>query len=162
MIFITVGTQKFQMDRLLREIDTLITENKISDDVFAQIGYSSYQPQNFKYTKFLDDMVFQEYINKCDLLITHAGVGNIISGLRLHKKIIVFPRLREFGEHVDDHQKEISDHFHQEGYVLLCTSAEDLYLKIKQSAEVTLRKYQKSNDTFVLKLIKYMHEWGVQ
>lgn len=162
MIFITLGTQKFQMDRLLREIDTLITENKISDDVFAQVGYSSYQPQNFKYAKFLDDTVFQQYIDQCDLLITHSGVGNIISGLKLQKKIIVFPRLRKFKEHVDDHQKEIANHFYEEGYVLLCTSTEHLHLAIRQSAEVTLRKYQTTNETFVFQLIKYMHEWGIQ
>ena len=40
-IFITLGSQKFQFNRLLKAVDELC-ENQIVDaeDVFAQIGYS--------------------------------------------------------------------------------------------------------------------------
>ena len=45
MIFVTLGSQKFQFDRLLRKIDELIDIGVITDEVFAQIGASTYIPQ---------------------------------------------------------------------------------------------------------------------
>ena len=51
--FITVGSQKFQFDRLLKEIDRLIEEKQLnSEEVFAQIGYSTYEPCHYSYQKF--------------------------------------------------------------------------------------------------------------
>ena len=49
MIFITLGSQKFQFNRLLKAIDKLIADGKITDEVFAQIGYSDYIPVHFQY-----------------------------------------------------------------------------------------------------------------
>ena len=64
MIFITLGSQKFQFNRLLKEIDRLVGEGKISEGVFAQIGYSDYKPKNYRYNEFLDREKFIEIINK--------------------------------------------------------------------------------------------------
>ena len=47
MIFVTLGSQKFQFNRLLIEIDRLIEEGKITEKVFAQTGYSDYKPKNY-------------------------------------------------------------------------------------------------------------------
>ena len=49
MIFVTLGSQKFQFNRLLIELDKLKENNKIDDVIFAQIGYSDYKPKNFEY-----------------------------------------------------------------------------------------------------------------
>lgn len=49
-IFITLGSQKFQFNRLLIAVDKLCEKNIIcGDDVFAQTGYSDYVPRNFSY-----------------------------------------------------------------------------------------------------------------
>ena len=54
-IFITLGSQKFQFNRLLKAVDELCEKGTIdAEDVFAQIGYSDYLPKNFSYKKFLD------------------------------------------------------------------------------------------------------------
>lgn len=54
-IFITLGSQKFQFNRLLKAVDELCERGTIeAADVFAQIGYSDYLPKNFNYKKFLD------------------------------------------------------------------------------------------------------------
>ncbi len=47
MIFITLGSQKFQFNRLLKKIDNLIEIGVIQEEVFAQIGYSNYKPKNY-------------------------------------------------------------------------------------------------------------------
>lgn len=49
MIFITLGSQKFQFNRLLQAVDQLIEKSVIEDEVFAQIGYSDYQPKHYAY-----------------------------------------------------------------------------------------------------------------
>lgn len=56
-IFITLGSQKFQFNRLLKAVDELCEKGTVdAEDVFAQIGYSDYLPKNFSYKKFLDAM----------------------------------------------------------------------------------------------------------
>lgn len=111
MIFITVGSQKFQFNRLLEAVDELIENRIIVDDVFAQIGYSDYKPQRFRYKKFLDRDEFAEMEGKCDVLITHGGTGAIIGAVKKGKKVIAVPRLAKYGEHVDDHQIQLIGQF---------------------------------------------------
>lgn len=56
-IFITLGSQKFQFNRLLKAIDELCEKGTVdAEDVFAQIGYSDYLPKNFSYKKFWIEM----------------------------------------------------------------------------------------------------------
>lgn len=134
MIFVTLGTQKFQFNRLLQIIDQLITDGKIAEPVFAQMGSSDYAPQNFRYASFLDKNEFEEKIKECDVLITHSGVATIIAGLKNEKKVIVVPRLSKYGEHVDDHQVQIAESFSKQNYVIMCTendNLEDLIVKAK-------------------------------
>lgn len=56
MIFITLGSQKFQFNRLLEYVDNLI--KTITEKVFAQIGASDYQPRNFNYEHFWIEKIF--------------------------------------------------------------------------------------------------------
>lgn len=52
-IFITLGSQKFQFNRLLKAVDELCEKGTVdAEDVFAQIGYSDYLPKNFSYASF--------------------------------------------------------------------------------------------------------------
>lgn len=86
MIFVTLGSQKFQFNRLLKEIDILVKEKIIKDDVFAQIGYSDYLPQNYQYKKFLNRDEFAEMEGKADVVITHGGTGAIIGAVKKARK----------------------------------------------------------------------------
>lgn len=92
MIFVAVGTQKFQMNRLLEEIDNCIEGRDITEKVFAQIGNSTYHPKNYEYSTFLCKEDFEERVKECNLLITHSGVATIITGLKFDKPVIVVPR----------------------------------------------------------------------
>lgn len=109
MIFVTVGSQQYQFDRLIEELDRLVEDRVIKEKVFAQIGHSNYTPKNFDFVKFLDKEQYQKNISQCDILITHGGVGTIVSALKYGKKVIVVPRRQEFQEHIDDHQMQIAE-----------------------------------------------------
>lgn len=104
MIFITVGTHEQGMERLLIEIDSLIESNIIKEEVFAQIGYSKYIPQNYKYQNMIDYNKINEKIREARIIITHGGPGSIFNSLQYGKIPIVVPRNPKFNEHVDDHQ----------------------------------------------------------
>ncbi|MBM6810030.1 beta(1,3)galactosyltransferase EpsH [Faecalitalea cylindroides] len=111
MIFVTLGSQKFQFNRLLKEVDTLIAEGIIKEEVFAQIGYSDYKPINFEFKDFLDRNEFATKMQKSDIVITHGGTGAIIGAVKKGKKVIAVPRLAKYGEHVDDHQIQLIKQF---------------------------------------------------
>ena len=57
-------------------------------------------------------------INDCNILITHGGVGSIISGLKKDKKVIAVPRLEKYKEHVNDHQLQIIENFNNKKYII--------------------------------------------
>lgn len=93
-IFITLGSQKFQFNRLLIAVDKLCEKKIIcGEDVFAQIGYSDYVPQNYRYNNFLDREEFSMEMGKADIVITHGGTGAIIGAVKKEKKVIAVPRL---------------------------------------------------------------------
>lgn len=134
MIFVAVGTQKFQFDRLIEAIDKYAEKNQ--EDIFGQIGASSYCPWNFEYQKFLDKEKFDLMLSNCDILITHGGVATIMEAVKLKKKIIVVPRLQMFGEHIDNHQLQIAESFDSCGYVYLCNEVN----KIEDSKSIVKNK----------------------
>ena len=73
-IFITLGSQKFQFNRLLIAVDKLCEKKIIcGEDVFAQIGYSDYVPQNYRYNNFLDREEFS-----MELLVATMNLTDII------------------------------------------------------------------------------------
>lgn len=141
MIFVAVGTQKFQLNRLLKEIDTLIDNDQLTEEVFAQIGHSDYHPKYYQYENFLSKDKFEEYIKHCDILITHSGVGTIISGITCRKPVIVFPRRAMFQEHVDDHQLQIAKSFSEQGFVLLCQEEKKLAQTIEDAKKFVFQEY---------------------
>jgi len=98
LIFIILGSQKFQFNRLLKEVDMLIEEGVIEEEVFAQIGYSDYIPKNYNYEKFVDRENFNSIIDKSNIVITHGGTGAIVNSVKKKKKVIGVPRLAKYGE----------------------------------------------------------------
>ncbi|MCD8019195.1 MAG: beta(1,3)galactosyltransferase EpsH [Clostridiales bacterium] len=137
MIFITVGSQKFQFNRLLKTVDELVANGTISDTVFAQIGYSNYVPQHYKYKRFLNQDEFSDMQRKAKIIITHGGTGSIMGAVKKGKKVIAVPRLVKYGEHVDNHQLQLVSQFTNSNLICSCENIEQLgdlveKIKIKQ------------------------------
>lgn len=139
MIFVTLGTQKFQMNRLIKAADKLA--DQVDEEIFIQTGNSTYKPRKCKYEAFMSPESYKEKIEKCSCLITHAGVGTIITGVNADKPVIVVPRLAAMKEHVDDHQKEIAEAFSGKGCVLYCKNADDLKKYVDMSKTYNFQPY---------------------
>ena len=118
MIFVTLGTQDKNFDRLLKTIDKALEKGIIKEKVIVQAGYTKYESTKMEIFESLPKDEFEKLMKKADLVITHGGVGSIITALKYHKKVIAAPRLKKYQEHTNDHQKEIIEEFAKEGYII--------------------------------------------
>ncbi|MEW6102050.1 MAG: glycosyltransferase [Candidatus Omnitrophota bacterium] len=130
MIFVTVGTEKFPFDRLLKALDEAAVSGRLCNDIFAQTGSSNYKPKSFAFRDFLDFNEMVENIKRADIVIAHAGVGSTLLTLSLGKVPVIFPRQRKFREHVDDHQLEFAKKMDETGKVIVAYGPEELIEKI--------------------------------
>lgn len=149
MIFMTLGTQKFQLNRLLQTVDEILSQGLVEEEVFAQTGYSTYRPLHYQFQQFLGKQEFDNHIRQARLVITHSGVGTIMSVLQAHRPVIVFPRLAKYKEHVDNHQLEIAKAFAVQGHVLCCQEHDDLLVLMKQSETYPFVPYTSQTEQVV-------------
>jgi len=131
-IFVVVGTQE-PFDRMVKTID-LWARNNSTHSVFAQISRTEYKPESIGFTDFISPELFDQHFNEADLIVSHAGMGTIISALRHSKPIIVMPRMASMHEHRNDHQLATAKSFEKLGYVQAVYSKEELF-KALDSAE---------------------------
>jgi len=108
MIFVTVGTHEQQFNRLIKCVDELKGSGVVTEDVIIQSGFSTFEPKNSKWIKFLPYNEMHEYVAEARIVITHGGPASFIMPIHMGKIPIVVPRSFEFGEHVNNHQIEFA------------------------------------------------------
>ena len=159
MIFVCCGTQIYQFDRLLKELDLIIENGLIKEEVFAQVGTINYVPQHFDYKQFVSHDEFNSLRQKANLIISHGGTGALIGAAKLGKNIIAVPRLSEYGEHLDDHQLQIVTVLEKEGYVRAVYDIRDLGKTIADALVNPINKPY-CRESNVLKIIEAaIDEW---
>ena len=156
MILVTVGSQKFQFNRLLEKIDILIDKKVIKDSVFAQIGVSDYKPRNYQYVDFMTQEEFAKKMDECSTVITHAGTGVIVNAVKKEKKVIAAPRLAKYKEHVDDHQIQLVKEFDELNFIEPVYEIEDLEKAIINSRNKTYNKYISNTDTIISSIEEFI------
>lgn len=146
MILVCVGASEYKMDRLLIAVDELCDEGVIKgNEIVAQIGYTDYKPRNYKYFNLIGRDEFQDYMEQADLIITHAGTGSVIPPLKLGKKVVVFPRLEKYKEHLDDHQLELCAVLTDSGYTMSAENKEELRDRILHMEEFKPKQFISNN-----------------
>src|SRR5699024_11036783 len=150
MIFVSVGSRDYQFDRLIKELDRIVDEGIISDEIFAQIGKSNYEPQYFNYERFLSHEELAYYQDKEDIVISNAGTGSLVGALKKRKKVIAVPRLEEYGEHIDNHQLQVASVLEKEKYLLTVTDISNLGKAITnlKSNKAEVKLYEKPSFVF--------------
>lgn len=124
MIFITIGTQE-PFDRLIKAMDEVAGAFP-EKEFIAQVSNTAYKVKNLETHEFLDPTQFNKLFNEAELIVSHAGMGTIISALTGKKPIIVVPRLIEFGEHRNEHQLATSRKMEELGYVRVAHDMDSL------------------------------------
>ena len=117
MIFVTVGMHTKGFDRLIEKMDEIA--GKIDEEVIMQIGSTKYKPKNARYFEFIEDFQrVQELNRKARVVVCHGGAGSIINALEQGTPVIAVPRLKRYGEAIDDHQLELVDALAEEGKIM--------------------------------------------
>lgn len=130
MILVTVGTQA-PFDRLIQTVDEWAAEENRTD-VFAQIADSDLIPNQVEWEKFLTPQAMQERLEAATLIISHAGIGTILSALRLRKPILILPRVAALGEQRNDHQLATARRFSESGVITAAYDEEDLKRQLRK------------------------------
>lgn len=113
MIFVTVGSTQIPFERLVRALDGLPGEQ-----LFVQHGPVPPPAKAARSTAFMQFPEVVESMREADAIVCHAGAGSILCALRAGHVPIVVPRLKRFGETVDDHQVELARALDAEGKVV--------------------------------------------
>lgn len=158
MIFVTVGSQKFQFNRLIKEIDNLVEKKIIKEKVYAQIGVCDYKPKNYEFVDFMTQEEFSNKLDKAEIIITHAGTGVIVNAAKKEKKVIAIPRLTEFGEHVDDHQIQLIKEFSECGFIEPAYQIEEIKKALINVRNKKYKKYVSNTKSIIKDIQKYIEE----
>lgn len=153
MIFVTLGTQDKTFERLLKAIDKSIEKGEIKEKVIVQAGNTKYETKNMEILDLISPDKFQQLVDECDLLITHGGVGSILSAVKQGKKVIAAPRLKKYNEHVNDHQKQIIKEFAKDGYIIELEDMDKLGEALQKAKKFKPKKF-KSHTKEMINLVE--------
>ena len=106
MIFLTLGTHE-PFDRLIRAVDDWCASRGTGARVFGQITAptpGAWHPQHFEWVARLDAQDYDRRIAGACLIVSHAGMGSILTALHHGKPIVVMPRRGYLHETRNDHQ----------------------------------------------------------
>jgi len=156
MIFVTLGTQDKGFVRLLKAIQKQIDKGNIKDKVVVQAGYTNFESKDMEIFDYMVKDDFEKFMETCDILITHGGVGSIMTGLNAGKKIIAAARLKEYGEHTNDHQVQIVEKFDKEGYVIALKDFKKLDKALEKAKSMKVKKYKSNTDNIIEYLETYI------
>lgn len=149
MILVMLGTQNNSFHRLLEEIQKNIDTGRIKEEVIVQKGYTKFESKDMTLFNEISPDKLNKLIEKADLVITHGGVGSIISSITRGKKVIAVPRLKEYKEHVNDHQKDIIESFKELGYIIGINKVEELETALKKANTFKPQKYIQNTGNIV-------------
>ena len=156
LIFVALGTQDKPFYRLLKDVEKQIQCGNIKEEVIVQAGHTKFESEYMKVFGMLSMDEYQEYMKKCDLLITHGGVGSIFDAMKLGKKIIASPRLKKYKEHLNDHQIELVDAFDEKGYVLAYREGDDLGEILQKIKKKRVKKYKPDNQRMLSLITEFI------
>ena len=130
MIFVVTGLHFQGFDRLVRMMDDIAL--KLNMKVIIQRGYAGYVPKNAESFTFKSNEEIESLYKNAEIVITHAGVGSIMSALSFGRPIIVIPRLSKYHEHKNDHQIDIANFFLKQDLVSVANNMSELEVEIKK------------------------------
>ena len=134
MIFVTVGTDG-PFDRLVDAVDRWASHTGCAD-VFAQIGRSSMRPRFIRFTDFLEPPEFNRQFCSASLVVSHAGMGTILTALCHQKPLLVMPRRASLGEQRNEHQLATARRLRELGRINVAFDEAELVARLGNGTEL--------------------------
>lgn len=128
MIFITVGTQ-LPFERLIEAMDQWSGDNP-STEVFAQVGETKYPAKHMKTCIGLSPEDYQKHFDQASVIVSHVGMGTIISGLTQGKPMVLMPRQAKLSEHRNDHQIATARKFERFDLIDIANDTSQLFAQL--------------------------------
>lgn len=129
MIFLTVGSD-IPFDRLVRTVDRWACEYGRSD-LFAQVGRGGWVPPHIPNIELLEPSEFKRCLVNAHVVVSHAGMGTILTALQYSKPILVMPRRGPLGETRNDHQYATARHLLKLGRIHVAFNEEELLARLR-------------------------------
>ena len=148
-LFVPLGTQKFPFNRLIKALNALVEKGVFKpEEIVMQSSIYEIEPK-FTHYELIPASQFEELIEKAELVITHSGVNSIISCMKRMKPLVIVPRLKQYGEHVDNHQVEIAQLMKQKFDVIVVEDMKDLEGAIKEAKNHVYKQWVSHNSELV-------------
>ena len=156
MILVLLGTFKIGFTRPLTAIENAVINKKVQEEIIVQSGHTHFSSEYLKIVPFFEPAELDKLYDNATLIVTHAGTGSILKGVKKNKKVIVIPRLYKFNEHVDDHQLDILEEFAKANYILPWSENESFEDVLNKSKNFTPVPYKSSKEKLVSFLSDYI------
>lgn len=153
MILVTLGTQNNSFHRLLEEVQKCIDKKVIAEKVVVQAGGTEFKSNDMEILKLISSRQMNKLIKQASFIITHGGVGSIVTALKMGKKVIAVPRYHKYDEHVNDHQLQIVQTFDGQGFIKGICDVCDLESAIKSLESFEPAKFV-SNTENIIKIVE--------
>lgn len=150
-IFVTVGASYYQFNRLLENLDEISMQYS-SIEIFAQIGNSKYIPKKYQFVDYITAEKIYDNYESADLIISHGGTGSVLKALKMNKKLIIFPRLSMFDEHLNDHQLKLARYCSINDYAMVATNKIELANAIVGIESKKFKEFKSNTKEFNTKL----------
>ncbi len=135
-VFVTLGTiRPWRFDAL---VDRLLDILPPDCHVVWQLGATTRSDIPGSVYSQLPAREFDEEAQAADVVVSHAGVGSVLRLLELGVAPILVPRSAARGEHVDDHQHQLTAAMRETGCAVTIDSPEDLQWSHFRSAAHTI------------------------
>lgn len=135
-VVLILGTERYPFRRALRQVAAALPEGV---DVLRQTGHTPMTDADGPCRPWVPGDELAGAVAQSDLVITHAGVGSVLSALRSGQHPVVLPRFSILGEHVDDHQLELAQMLADRGLASTATPGDDLAPILLDAARRTTR-----------------------
>ena len=124
MIYVTLGTMFLGFDRLVRKMDGIAQAT--GERVVVQLGLCKATPAHCEHFDFKPHAAIMALHSEARVVVAHAGIGATLDALHAGKPFIVVPRLKEHGEHMNNHQVEIAQAVAKRGWGRMVLDLEEL------------------------------------
>lgn len=151
MIFVTIGTQA-PFDRLISAMDEIAA--LYPEEIFvAQVYSTEVVVKNMEVRDFLSPVEFDRLFSEASLIVSHAGMGTIISALTIGKPIVIMPRKAYLNEHRNEHQLATARKFKDLGYVHVADDEKELKMIMESLRTTGIKSLHKTTENASSELI---------
>lgn len=131
---VVLGTERYPFTRALVKVAHALPDEV---EVLYQTGNTAVPDIGGVHRQWLPSDELMRAVAEVDVVVTHGGVGTVLTALRLGKHPVVMPRLAGLGEHVDDHQSDLARELEGRGLISVALPDSDLLSMLTDAAQRT-------------------------